>query len=70
MRTFDWIIVGGGITGISLCEILIREEYSAKVISELNIQKNYKYWCPQRESNTRPLPYHGSALPTELYGLS
>ena len=40
MRTFDWIIVGGGITGISLCEILIREGYSAKVISELKDSKN------------------------------
>ncbi len=28
-----------------------------------------KKWCPQCESNTRPLPYHGSALPTELCGL-
>ena len=26
------------------------------------------FWCPQRESNTRPLPYHGIALPPELYG--
>ena len=25
-------------------------------------------WCPQVESNYRPLPYHGSALPTELCG--
>ena len=35
MRTFDWIIVGGDITGISLCEILMRDEHSAKVISKL-----------------------------------
>ena len=33
MRTFDWIIVGGGITGIFLCEVLMREGHSAKVIS-------------------------------------
>jgi len=25
MKTYDWIIVGGGIAGISLCEILTRE---------------------------------------------
>ena len=39
MRTFGWIIVGGGITGVSLCEILMREGHSAKVISELKDSK-------------------------------
>ena len=39
-----------------------------KILKKI-IGKNFVYWCPQCESNTRPLPYHGSALPTELYGL-
>src|SRR5690606_9501852 len=26
-------------------------------------------WSPVPDSNRRPLPYHGSALPTELTGL-
>jgi hypothetical protein len=29
-----------------------------------------KYKSPQPDSNWRPLPYQGSALPTELYGQS
>ena len=28
-----------------------------------------KYWSPVTESNRRPSPYHGDALPTELTGL-
>ena len=36
MRTFDWIIVGGGITGISLCEILTREGHSVALIEKNN----------------------------------
>src|SRR6185437_8718824 len=27
-------------------------------------------WCPQLDSNQRPLPYQGSALPPELCGLT
>jgi len=34
MKTFDWIIVGGGITGISLCEILTREGHSVALIEK------------------------------------
>jgi hypothetical protein len=30
-----------------------------------NIQYKKK-WCSRQESNLRPLPYHGNALPTEL----
>ncbi len=26
------------------------------------------YWSPWPESNRRPPPYHGGALPTELHG--
>ena len=36
MKTFDWIIVGGGITGISLCEILTREGHSVALIEKNN----------------------------------
>ena len=36
MRTFDWIIVGGDITGISLCEILTREGHSVALIEQKN----------------------------------
>jgi len=36
MKTFDWIIVGGGITGISLCEILTREGHSVALIEQKN----------------------------------
>ena len=32
-------------------------------------KKNQEGWCPHSDSNRRPLPYHGSALPAELYGL-
>ena len=41
MKTFDWIIVGGGITGISLCEILTREGHSVALL-----EKNEK--CNER----------------------
>ena len=34
MRTFDWIIVGGGIAGISLCEILTREGHTVALIEK------------------------------------
>jgi len=34
MKTFDWIIVGGGIAGISLCEILTREGHSVALIEK------------------------------------
>jgi len=34
MKNFDWIIVGGGIAGISLCEILTREGYSVALIEK------------------------------------
>ena len=34
MKTFDWIIVGGGITGISLCEILTREGHSVALLEK------------------------------------
>ena len=34
MKTFDWIIVGGGITGISLSEILTREGHSVALIEK------------------------------------
>ena len=36
MKTFDWIIVGGGITGISLSEILSREGHSVALIEKNN----------------------------------
>ena len=36
MKTFDWIIVGGGIAGISLCEILTREGHSVALIEKNN----------------------------------
>ena len=34
MKKFDWIIVGGGISGISLSEILTREGYSVALIEK------------------------------------
>ena len=37
MKTFDWIIVGGGVAGISLSEILTREGHSVALI-----EKNHK----------------------------
>ena len=36
MKTFDWIIVGGGIAGISLSEILTREGHSVALIEKKN----------------------------------
>ena len=36
MKTFDWIIVGGGVAGISLCEILSREGHSVALIEKNN----------------------------------
>jgi len=36
MKTFDWIIVGGGIAGISLAEILTREGHSVALIEKNN----------------------------------
>ncbi len=36
MKTFDWIIVGGGIAGISLSEILTREGHSVALIEKNN----------------------------------
>ena len=38
------------------------------LISVIKINKTK--WCPQTESNRRPFPYHGNALPTELCGLT
>ena len=49
MRTFDWIIVGGDITGISLCEILAREGHSTKVISVLKNSKKLQLPGKQQE---------------------
>ena len=34
MKIFDWIIVGGGIAGISLSEILTREGHSVALIEK------------------------------------
>ena len=34
MKTFDWIIAGGGIAGISLAEILTREGHSVALIEK------------------------------------
>ena len=34
MKVFDWIIVGGGIAGISLSEILTREGHSVALIEK------------------------------------
>ena len=34
MKNFDWIVVGGGIAGISLCEILTREGHSVALIEK------------------------------------
>ena len=36
MKTFDWIIVGGGIAGIALSEILTREGHSVALIEKKN----------------------------------
>ena len=36
MKTYDWIIVSGGIAGISLCEILTREGHSVALIEKNN----------------------------------
>ena len=36
MKTFDWIIVGGGIAGICLSEILTREGHSVALIEKKN----------------------------------
>ena len=36
MKTFDWIIAGGGIAGISLSEILTREGHSVALIEQKN----------------------------------
>jgi len=36
MKTFDWVIVGGGIAGISLSEILTREGHSVALIEKKN----------------------------------
>ena len=36
MKNFDWIIVGGGIAGISLSEILTREGHSVALIEKKN----------------------------------
>ena len=36
MKIFDWIIVGGGIAGISLSEILVREGHSVALIEKKN----------------------------------
>ena len=36
MKTFDWIIIGGGIAGISLSEILTREGHSVALIEKRN----------------------------------
>ena len=36
MKTYDWIIAGGGIAGISLCEILTREGHSVALIEKNN----------------------------------
>ena len=37
MKTFDWIVVGGGIAGISIGEILTREGHSVALIEQKNI---------------------------------
>ena len=34
MKSFDWIIVGGGVAGISIAEILTREGYSVALIEK------------------------------------
>jgi len=34
MKKFDWVVVGGGIAGISLCEILTREGHSVALIEK------------------------------------
>ena len=34
MKIFDWIVVGGGIAGISLGEILTREGHSVALIEK------------------------------------
>ena len=36
MKVFDWIIVGGGIAGISIAEILTREGHSVALIEKKN----------------------------------
>ena len=36
MKKFDWIVVGGGIAGISLSEILTREGHSVALIEKKN----------------------------------
>ena len=34
MKSFDWIIVGGGVAGISIAEILTREGFSVALIEK------------------------------------
>ena len=36
MKTFDWIVVGGGVAGISLSEILTREGHSVALVEKKN----------------------------------
>ena len=39
-----------------------------KEVPGSNIRKTLSTWSPLTESNRRPSPYHGDALPTELRG--
>ena len=34
MKSYDWIVVGGGISGISIAEILTREGHSVALIEK------------------------------------
>ena len=45
MKTYDWLIVGGGIAGISLSEILTREGHSVALIENPPMQP-----CPPEKA--------------------
>ena len=50
--------------GIEYIETNVFDDFRKKVIN----YKNILYWCPWRESDPRPLPYQGSALPLSHMG--
>lgn len=49
-----------------LIEEVLRPPYSIPDKSKAVCFFSCLLWSQERESNPRPLPYHGSALPTEL----
>jgi hypothetical protein len=51
--------VGLGSLEFLFCHFLLRKR---------SISIKLKFWCPLRESDPRPLPYQGSALPLSQKG--